>query len=189
MSLQVALLKLQSCNTHEEVLVSFHLEWGYSRINVMWTETLQFSLFCDKVIEVTGEVRRKINCFTIKIPKLKHLGFLNPPSGFVNLKTTWGRATFIKPLSPNPSPRTGFSTVKHASWKTSPRHLSVPKYLYQKRQHSSEKTKELLWRLEWTDATWTANPLPPAWIRHLNLERTCRRVGFCSMMRTSSVSM
>lgn len=29
----------------------------------MWTETLQFSLFCDKVIEVTGEVRRKINCF------------------------------------------------------------------------------------------------------------------------------
>lgn len=115
----------------------------------MWTETLQFSLFCDKVIEVTGEVRRKINCFYNQDPKIEASGFFKPTIWLCepenNLRT---HATFIKPLRPNPSPRTCFSTVKHASWKTSPRHLSVPKYLYQKRQHSSEKTKELLWRLE-----------------------------------------
>lgn len=44
----------------------------------MWTESLQFSLFCDKVIEVTGEVRRKINCFYNQDPKIEASGFFKP---------------------------------------------------------------------------------------------------------------
>lgn len=160
-----------------------------------WNPTI--SLFCDKVIEVTGEVKRRNRGFYNQDPKMEASGFWTHWTHFsVSLKPT-GCVTWKQPEDPlqyiQNSPnqtlptRTCFSTVKHAGWKTSPRHLSVPKYLYQKGQHSSEKTKELLWRLEWTDVDWTANPFSS--FRHFNLERTCSRVGFCSMMRTSSVSM
>lgn len=50
-------------------------------------------------------------------------------------------------------------------------------------QQSSEKANELLWGKGWRGYGGGRG------CRHLSLVRTCNSVGFCSMMRTSSVSM
>lgn len=121
---------------------------------------------------------------------MEEIRVMNPQGSLLcQLKTTWLcepdnnlRTRYIQDRpSSNPAPR---PRVKHAVWKTSPRRLLVPRNWYQKGQHSSEKTKELLWRLEWNRRGAEQRAL-----RHFSLERTCSSVGFCSMMRTSSVSM
>lgn len=79
---------------------------------------------------------------------------LKPP-GCVNLKITWEPASFRTARAKL------FDEAASQHSKARPRQRSVPRYSYQKGQHSSEKTKELLWRLEWTDADWTADPFGP----------------------------
>lgn len=129
---------------------------------MLWTETLPFSLFCDKVIEVTSEVKRRNLCFLQSGFQNGSIWVFEPPPrwarSFRQRKTNWLcepennlRTRYIQNPAGTEPPffRTrGRVSACRLGKKTSPRHLSVPKYLYQKGQHSSEKTKELLWRLE-----------------------------------------
>lgn len=149
------------------MLIQNILQVGHA---LFWIEMVPFLSFVIRW-EKWGEKNRN-QWFYNQDPKWKNLGF---------------EPTKLTPLwlcEPENNLRTSY--IQNHSARPSGKHrldISQCHHICIKKDSGAVKRlTSLLWKLEWAETDGEI-------LCHFSLDRTCRRVGFCSMMRTSSVSM